>query len=207
LPATERIARLFAGKARSYRGFHRGRGDDQGPRSLPMGLQSVALHLVPTVPVGMQSVALQRHEATRFRVPVGAIVKAAGSVPETAAWDRPVLSKNPTRSRANRAIPGCTANSVPTKGKRVRAPSYTVLERRKPRMMSRYDGSNLRRSAERQPPAPPPQEPPRTTRWEPDSGPLGFPLAATRAPFAATALLLALPFVLLCNTSTLASVA
>jgi hypothetical protein len=32
LPATERVARLFAGKARSYRGFHRGRNDDQGQK-------------------------------------------------------------------------------------------------------------------------------------------------------------------------------
>ena len=31
MPATERVARLFAGKARSYRGFHRGRNDDHSP--------------------------------------------------------------------------------------------------------------------------------------------------------------------------------
>ena len=73
-----------------------------------------------------------------------------------------------------------SAGTVGAKGTRAQGPRATDLERRKPKNSTRLSGVKSRRIADRQYCATSPQPPPRNTRPEPSSGPLGFLSGLTR---------------------------
>ena len=72
-----------------------------------------------------------------------------------------------------------SAGTVGAKGTRAQGPRATDLERRKPKYTTRTSGEGPR-IADRQNRASKTQPPPRTTRAEPSSGPLGFLSGLTR---------------------------